>query len=123
MWKYARVAEHANFGAFAGPLAREAHFIVRGALNESEAHPIAVGSTTDGRPVAFTHRGGVRFAIVQGAAHDEVSFPCARPGEGAEVRMLGNSRVLPHSWSEGNLRVFLPDHLPDAPATAFSIGG
>ena len=82
-----------------------------------------VGSTTDGRSVAFTHRDGVRFAIVQGAPHDEVSFPCERPGEGAEVRMLGNSRVLPHSWSEGNLRVFLPDHLPEAPATAFSIGG
>lgn len=84
-------------------------------------HAGGVGTTADGRSVCFTHRDGTRYAIVQGAPHDEVGFHCERPGDGAEVRMLGNSRVLPHTWREGDLCIEIPDHLPAAPATAFSI--
>jgi hypothetical protein len=60
---------------------------------------------------------------VQGAPHDEVRLACDSPTDAAEVRMLGNSRVLPHSWRDGELRIELPDHLPGAPATAFVIAG
>ena len=35
--------------------------------------------------------------------------------------MLGNDRALPFTWRDGELRITLPDHLPAAPATAFSI--
>jgi len=83
--------------------------------------PAGVATTTDGQPVAYTYRDGASYAIVKGAPHDEVRFPFVRPPEGAEVRMLGNSRVLPHTWRDGELRIELPDHLPAAPATAFSI--
>jgi hypothetical protein len=82
-----------------------------------------VGTTADGREVRFTARDGVRYAVVQGAPADEVRFACDAPGDGAEVRMLGNSRVLPHTWADGELRIEIPDHLPAAPATAFSISG
>jgi alpha-L-fucosidase len=81
-----------------------------------------VGATADGRSVAFTSRDGVRYAIVQGAPDHTVRFACEHPGEGAEVRMLGNSRVLPHRWQGGELQIEVPDHLPAAPATAFTIG-
>ena len=37
--------------------------------------------------------------------------------------MLGNDRVLPHSWHDGELRIVLPDHLPASPATVFSVSG
>lgn len=83
--------------------------------------PGGVATTEDGRDVAFTSADGVRYAIVRGAPEGEVAFACERPGDGAEVRMLGNDRVLPHTWHDGSLRVQLPDHLPAAPATAFSI--
>ncbi len=79
------------------------------------------GTTGDGRPVGFTHRGTTTFAIVKGAPAGEVRFPGAEPSVGAEVRMLGNHRVLPHRWHAGELRIELPDHLPAAPATVFSI--
>ncbi len=82
-----------------------------------------VGTTADGREVRFTHGPDARYAIVQGAPRDEVAFACEEPGEGAEVRMLGNSRVLPHRWTGGELRITIPEHLPAAPATAFSISG
>ena len=81
------------------------------------------GATADGREVGFTHKGDTTYAIVRGAPADEVSFPLARPAEGAEVRMLGNSRALPYSWADGSLRVQLPDHLPAAPATVFAVSG
>jgi alpha-L-fucosidase len=81
------------------------------------------GTTADGREVRFTTREGTRYAIVQGAPANEVSFACDRPAAGAEVRMLGNSRALSHTWSDGALRISIPDHLPAAPATAFSISG
>ncbi len=56
-----------------------------------------------------------------GSPAREVRFPLDRPGEGSEVRMLGNARALPHRWVDGELRIELPDHLPAAPATVFSI--
>jgi hypothetical protein len=37
--------------------------------------------------------------------------------------MLGNPRVLPSTWRDGELRIDLPDHLPAAPATVFAING
>ena len=79
--------------------------------------------TSDGREVGFTQRGDTRYALVKGAPHDSVAFPFAAVGEGAEVRMLGNDRVLPHRWADGELRIELPDHLPAAPATVFSVSG
>ena len=38
-----------------------------------------------------------------------------------QICMLGNSRALPWRWRAGTLSIELPDHLPPAPATAFSI--
>jgi alpha-L-fucosidase len=77
--------------------------------------------TADGRDVGFTQTADATYAIVRGAPHHEVSFPFAQPGAAAEVRMLGNDRVLPHSWSDGHLRITVPDHLPAGPATTFCI--
>ncbi|MFZ4718024.1 MAG: alpha-L-fucosidase [Ilumatobacteraceae bacterium] len=85
--------------------------------------PKGTSVTADGRPVGFTAKDGVTYAIVKGAPADEVGFALDRPGDGAEVRMLGNSRVLPHTWADGTLRITLPDHLPAAPATVFEIRG
>ncbi|MEO6158465.1 MAG: alpha-L-fucosidase, partial [Ilumatobacteraceae bacterium] len=81
------------------------------------------GATDDGREVRFTTDGTTVYAIIRGAPHSEVRLPGVRPGEGAEVRMLGNSRVLAHSVRGDQLVVDLPDHLPDAPATVLAIGG
>jgi alpha-L-fucosidase len=83
--------------------------------------PGGTGTAGDGRDVAFTHRDTTTYAIVRGAPADEVSFAIDRPGDGAEVRMLGISRALPHTWAGGTLRVQLPDHLPAAPATVFAV--
>jgi alpha-L-fucosidase len=83
--------------------------------------PGGTGTAGDGRDVAFTHRDTTTYAIVRGAPADEVSFAIDRPGDGAEVRMLGISRALPHTWADGTLRVQLPDHLPAAPATVFAV--
>jgi alpha-L-fucosidase len=82
------------------------------------------GSTTtaDGRDVRLTvDADGVRYAAVRGAPSSELRVLLDRPAEGAEIRMLGNDRALPWAWRDGELRVALPDHLPAAPATAFSI--
>ena len=82
-----------------------------------------VGTTADSREVRFTSRLGTRYAIVRGAPANEVSFACAQPAVDAEVRMLGNSRSLPFTWSNGEITIIIPDHLPAAPATAFAIRG
>jgi hypothetical protein len=81
------------------------------------------GTTADGREVRFTSREGTRYAIVQGAPANEVRFENDRLADGAEVRMLGNSRSLPFTWNNGELTITIPDHLPAAPATAFVIHG
>jgi len=60
---------------------------------------------------------------VQGAPSVSVAFPSGQPVDGAEVRMLGNSRSLPFTWAAGTLRVELPDHPPAPPATAFELQG
>jgi len=83
--------------------------------------PGGTSTTTDGRPVAYTRSATARFATVKGSPADEVAFECDRPGDGAEVTMLGNSRVLPHTWHDGVLRIRVPDQLPAAPATVFAI--
>ncbi|MFT3853660.1 MAG: alpha-L-fucosidase [Ilumatobacteraceae bacterium] len=76
----------------------------------------------DGRAAACTvGADGTRFVIAQGAPSGTWSVPVDAPGDGAEVRMLGNARPLPWRWRDGTLSVELPDHLPPAPATAFSI--
>ena len=76
----------------------------------------------DGRPVACTvGADGTRYLIAQGAPADAWSVAVDAPGPGTEVRMLGNDRALPWTWRDGTLHVSLPDHLPPAPATAFSI--
>jgi hypothetical protein len=61
--------------------------------------------------------------IVQGAPSGELRLPDTSVPAGAEVRMLGNDRVLQHAVRGNDLIVSLPDHLPAAPATAFSIRG
>ena len=80
-----------------------------------------VGTTADGREVRYTTRDSIVYAAVQGAPCGEVRFADVQPCQGAEVRMLGNSRVLPHAVRNGELVVQLPDHLPAAPATVFAI--
>jgi alpha-L-fucosidase len=78
----------------------------------------------DGREVRHTvGADGTRYAIVQGAPTGELRLPGVEVGDGAEVRMLGNDRVLPHTSRGGALVVELPDHLPAAPATVFAIRG
>jgi alpha-L-fucosidase len=77
-----------------------------------------------GRELRWTCRGDdAVFAMVQGAPSGSIRLPGHVPPDGAEVRMLGNDRVLPHTTVEGDLVVELPDHLPAAPATTFSIRG
>lgn len=85
--------------------------------------PGGVSTTADGRRVATTLSDTARYAIVEGAPNNEVVVPCPRLAEGSEVRMLGNSRPLGYRWTDGWLRVDLPDHLPPAPATALEIVG
>lgn len=79
------------------------------------------GNTADGRDVRFTTRPGVLYAAVRGAPAGEVRIDGVQLGDGAEVRMLGNDRVLPAVARDGELRITLPDHLPAAPVTVFAI--
>lgn len=82
----------------------------------------STGLTADGQQVRFTTAADGRlFAIVQGAPANEVRIADMTVGEGAEVRMLGNDRVLPHAVRNGELIITIPEHLPPAPATVFSI--
>jgi alpha-L-fucosidase len=81
----------------------------------------SVVTTGDGREARITiGADGTTYAIVQGAPTDEVRLPVT-VGEGAEVRLLGNDRALPHAMRDGQLAVSLPDHFPASPATAFAI--
>ena len=80
-------------------------------------------TAADGRPVAITHKGGATYLMARGGPSDELRVPVEQPPQGAEIRMLGNSRTLPHTWSDGELRIALPDHLPAGPATVFAING
>lgn len=82
-----------------------------------------IGTTGDGRAVRYTSRADVVYAFVAGAPHDEVRFTDIPAREGAEVRMLGNDRCLPHVWRGGELVVRIPDHLPPAPVTVFAVSG
>ncbi len=84
----------------------------------------AGGSATasDGRDVRLTVGAeGNRYVIARGAPSGAWSVTVDEPADGAEVRLLGNERALPFAWRDGELRITLPDHLPAAPATAFSI--
>ena len=81
------------------------------------------GTTTDGRAVRYTVNGDTSYALVKGAPCNTVAFPMGRPAEGSEVRMLGNSRALPHTWRDDVLTIRLPDHLPASPATVFAMVG
>ncbi len=85
------------------------------------------GTTADGHDVRFTQgAAGQVYAIVQGGLAHELRLHDVPVGEGTEVRMLGNDRVLPHTTRPGSdggtdLLISLPDHLPAAPATVFEI--
>jgi alpha-L-fucosidase len=85
--------------------------------------PGGVTTAADGRPVAMTHTDTTTYLIAQGGPCNELRVECPKPGEGWEVRMMGNSRVLPHTWVDGELRIELADHLPASPATVFAING
>lgn len=77
-----------------------------------------------GRELRWTESGrDARYVMVRGAPSDSLVLPGVSVSADAEVRMLGNDRVLPHATRGGELIVSLPDHLPAAPATAFSIRG
>ena len=71
----------------------------------------------------MTHTDTTTYLIAKGGPCDELRVECPKPGDGWEVRMMGNSRVLPHTWADGELRIALPDHLPASPATVFAING
>ena len=77
----------------------------------------------DGRPVGMTHTDTTTYLLAQGAPSGELRVPSPEPSSQWEVRMLGNDRVLPSAWRDGELRIELPDHLPAAPVTAFAING
>ena len=77
----------------------------------------------DGRPVGITYKGDTTYLLAKGGPADELRVPVSAPPAGAEVRMLGNSRSLPYTWADGELRISLPDHLPAAPATVFAVNG
>ena len=79
------------------------------------------GLTADGSEVRYTSREGTRFAMVAGAPTDEVRLVGCAVAAGAEVRMLGNDRVLPAAMRGGDLVITIPDHLPASPATVFRI--
>jgi alpha-L-fucosidase len=85
--------------------------------------PGGTGRTAAGQRVRFTRREGVRYAIVQGAVDGEVVLPDVTAADGAEVRVLGSPRVVPHRVADGALHVHLPDHLPASPATVLAIAG
>jgi alpha-L-fucosidase len=85
--------------------------------------PGGIVTAADGRPVAITHKDGATYLMAKGGPSDELRVPVEQPPQGAEVRMLGNSRSLPYTWSDGELRIALPDHLPAGPATVFAING
>jgi alpha-L-fucosidase len=85
--------------------------------------PGGVQTAADGRPVAMTHTDTTTYLIAKGGPVDELCVESPQPSSQWEVRMLGNSRVLPSTWRDGQLRIELPDHLPAAPATVFAING
>ena len=85
--------------------------------------PAGTSTTTEGRPVCYTFTESTAYALVQGAPNHEVSLVMGALSPGAEVRMLGNDRSLPYRWSDGVLRVALPDHLPPAPVTVLALTG
>lgn len=83
--------------------------------------------TDEGREVRCTRGAdGTVFVMIQGAVDRDVRIigvgrSCGAAADGAEVRMVGNDRVLPHDVRGDDLVITLPDHLPAAPVTVFSI--
>ncbi|MFZ4810504.1 MAG: alpha-L-fucosidase [Ilumatobacteraceae bacterium] len=95
------------------------------AIYGTRPHAEPTGVTSDGRQVRITVRDGATYLLVEGAPAGTVRFP-GRAGlasVGAEVRMLGNDRVLPHTVQGDELLIELPDHLPPAPVTVFAVTG
>ncbi len=89
---------------------------------------LQTGTAGTGQQVRYTAApdGTAVHAIVQGSVERELCLAGAgrelgAAASGAEVRMLGNDRVLPHAVRGDDLVITLPDHQPAAPATAFSI--
>ncbi len=78
-------------------------------------------ATADGREVRATTRGAATYLAVRGAPSGVLRLPGRAVGQGAEVRMLGNDRVLPHTCRGDELVVQLPDHLPPSPATVLAV--
>ena len=88
-----------------------------------DTRPGGLLEASDGRPVAMTHTASTTYLLARGAPANELRVPTPQPSSQWEVRMLGSPRVLPSTWRDGELRIDLPDHLPAAPATVFSING
>ncbi len=84
------------------------------------------GTTATAQEVRYTTAGATTFAIIQGSVEREVrligvGISSGAASDGAEVRMLGNDRVVPHAVRGEDVVVQLPDHLPGSPATVFAI--
>jgi alpha-L-fucosidase len=91
-----------------------------------DTRPVGSTRTADGRQVRLTARRSpepMTYAMVAGAPANDVTFENVTVPNGATVTMLGSPRVLSHTMRNGELRVKLPDHLPDSPATVFAITG
>ena len=113
------------------PLAQAARLTALGWWLRVNGHAIfgtrpwsrASATTADGREVRFTSSAEALHLLVQGSPSGELRVPDVPLAEGAEVRMAGNDRVLASQVRNGELRITLPDHLPAAPVTTFTISG
>jgi alpha-L-fucosidase len=111
------------------PLAQAARLTALGWWLRVNGHAIfgtrpwerAEATTADGREVRFTTGGEMLHLLVRGAPSGDLRVSGVPLAEGAEVRMAGNDRVLPSTVRDGELRITLPEHLPAAPVTTFSI--
>ena len=79
--------------------------------------------TGDGRQVRYTANGDTVYACIEGGTSGEVRLAGVSAAQGSSVRMLGNSRELPHHVDGDDLVITLVDHLPASPATVFAISG
>lgn len=95
------------------------------AIYGTRPHPLHSTTSADGRQVRATLSGDgtTTYLIVEGGPSGALRLPGRTAPSGAEVRMLGNDRVLPHTVRGDELVISLPDHLPPAPATVFSVSG
>lgn len=82
----------------------------------------AAGTTTDGKNVRFTQKGGALFAVILDAlGGGEVSIESLECGPEAKVHLLGREEPLDRLRDGSRLTIKLPDVMPNSPAHAFRI--